>query len=168
MLHTGACIRSILKKSDSEPRLHHLYNFVCKDNKYDIIALTETHLSNDIDDDELGFEGFTLFRLDRNRHGGGVLLYCRNELHSRILSPLSNEHMEMLWVENSVGKYKIIFGICYRPPNQNLHDRTIFLDGLSYAFETINDRYKINLHLFWLAILTTGAIHGRMTTGIAN
>ena len=48
----------------------------------------------------------------------------------------------MLWVENSFGKNKIIFGVCYRPPNQNLHDRTNFLDGLSYTFDTINDGYK--------------------------
>ena len=143
--HLSFChlnIRSVLKKSDCGPRLHHLYNFACKENNYDIIALTETHLSNDIDDDELNLEGFNLFRFDRNRHGGGVLLYCRNELHSKLLSPLSNVHLEMLWIENTVDRNKIIFGVCYRPPGQNLQDRTIFLDGLSHVFETIHDKYK--------------------------
>ena len=59
-------IRSILATSDCGPRIDHLHNFACTDNNYDIIALTETHLSEDINDDELMFEGYDLFRLDRN------------------------------------------------------------------------------------------------------
>ena len=32
--------------------------------------------------------------------------------------------------------------MCYRPPNQNLASRTSFIDGLSNAFDIINNRYK--------------------------
>jgi len=50
---------------------------------YDIFILTETLLSSDIVDAELGFTGFTVFRADRNVYtstcirGGGVLIAVR-------------------------------------------------------------------------------------------
>ena len=74
--HPNIC--SLVQQSDWGTRFDHLYNYVCRDNIYDVIALTETHLSDDIDDDEINLDGYTLFRLDRNRKGGGTALYCRS------------------------------------------------------------------------------------------
>ena len=43
--------------------------------KVDVVAITETFLSEDILNSELVDEtSFTVFRRDRNRHGGGVML----------------------------------------------------------------------------------------------
>lgn len=68
--------RSILaRSSDGLPRFDHLYNFVCSENSYDIILVTETHLDNSIDSSEINIDGYHLFRRDRNRHGGGVAVY---------------------------------------------------------------------------------------------
>ena len=64
-------IRSLTKLSETGPRIDHLINFACIDNSYDVITLSETHLSPIIDDEEIQIEGYTIFRLDRNRHGGG-------------------------------------------------------------------------------------------------
>ena len=76
-------IRSLTKLSETGPRIDHLINFACIDNSYDVITLSETHLSSIIDDEEIQIEGYTIFRLDRNRHGGGVAIYCRTDLHPR-------------------------------------------------------------------------------------
>ena len=57
-------IRSLLQQSDIGKRFDHLYNYVCRDNCYDVVALTETHLSQDIDDNEINIENCTLFRMD--------------------------------------------------------------------------------------------------------
>ena len=135
-------IRSLLKKSDCGPRIDHLYNYACIDNHFDIIALTETHLSIDIDDNELMLDGYDIFRLDRNRHGGGVMLYCRSELRGKLLTPLHVDKIEMLWVELILGSAKIIFGVCYRPPNQNAICRTAFFDGLSNTFDLLQSKFK--------------------------
>ena len=41
----------------------------------DVICITESWLCNDIQDTEIAIPGYQLVRLDRNRHGGDVLMY---------------------------------------------------------------------------------------------
>jgi hypothetical protein len=44
----------------------------------DIILASETHLSQDIDNEDIQLRGFqNPIRVDRNRHGGGVTHYIR-------------------------------------------------------------------------------------------
>ena len=62
-------IHSLLARGDCGSPLDHLYNLV-SDNNYDVIALSETLLSDAINDDEICMEGYEVFRLDRTRHGG--------------------------------------------------------------------------------------------------
>ena len=132
-------VRSMLQQSDVGSRFNHLYNYICRDNCYDVVALTETHLSQDIDDNEINIENYTLFRFDRNRHGGGVALYCRSELEPIFISSLAIPGIEMIWIETTVQKNNILFGACYRPPNQNVDERNSFLDGLSSTFDNLFD-----------------------------
>ena len=140
-------VRSITKQSDTGPRLDHLYNFACIDNSFDVIALSETHLSPDIDDDEIQLDGYSLFRLDRNRHGGGIAIYCRSDLNPRIMPSLIFENLEMLWIETKTDKHTVQFGVCYRPPNQTAHERDLFLDRLSVTFELLT---KVTKSIFVL------------------
>ena len=135
-------VRSLLQQSDIGKRFDHLYNYVCRDNCYDVVALTETHLSQDIDDNEINIENYTLFRIDRNRHGGGIAIYCRSELEPTLISSLNVQGIEIFWIQVTVQKNKILFGTCYRPPNQNADERKIFIDGLHSTFETIIDKIK--------------------------
>ena len=146
MKHISFChinIRSLVQQSDCGARFNHFYNYACRDNTYDLVALTETHLSPEIDDDEINLDGYDLFRLDRNRHGGGVAIYCRSELEPKIISKLSIQNIEMLWIETSVQNKQIIFGVCYRPPNQNADERSFFLDGLHSVFDEVLDIIKL-------------------------
>ena len=46
--------------------------------KPDVICIVETWLSADILDSEIKLTGYQLHRKDRNRHGGGVLIYVRD------------------------------------------------------------------------------------------
>lgn len=51
-----------------------------------ILALAETHLTNDIDDWEVDISGYILVRLDSNcRHTGGVALYIKKDLDFKII-----------------------------------------------------------------------------------
>ena len=42
----------------------------------DVLAVTESKLDSCITDAEIHINGYTVVRRDRNRHGGGALLYC--------------------------------------------------------------------------------------------
>ena len=52
-------------------------------NEYIIIAITESWATYDVNDGELGLDGFVLFQKDRrvirDGKGGGVLLYVSSE-----------------------------------------------------------------------------------------
>jgi hypothetical protein len=43
----------------------------------DILAINESKINESVSDDEISVCGFHLIRKDRNRHGGGVLMYIR-------------------------------------------------------------------------------------------
>ena len=53
------------------------------------------------------------------------------------MSALHIDGIEMLWVEVFCNGQAIIFGVCYRPPNQTAIERAVFLDGMYVTFDTI-------------------------------
>jgi hypothetical protein len=63
----------------------------------DIICIVQTWLEGTIDDIEISIPSYHSNRLDRNKHGGGVLLYMKNVYQYTIL-PKSNSALELLSV----------------------------------------------------------------------
>lgn len=58
-----------------------------KYSQLDVIAITETHLNESIDDSDIFIEGYCLWRLDRrNKHGGGVAFYVKRNIDCELLS----------------------------------------------------------------------------------
>ena len=51
----------------------------------DIICIVETWLSIEISDNELAINSYQILRLDRDRHGGGVIMYVHSLLCPKIL-----------------------------------------------------------------------------------
>ena len=50
-------------------------------NPLDILAINESKTVNEsVSDDEISVSGFHQIRKDRNRHGGGVLMYIRETI----------------------------------------------------------------------------------------
>ena len=45
----------------------------------DIICVVESFLNADIVDNEVAIQGYSIVRLDRNRHGGGILIYIKSQ-----------------------------------------------------------------------------------------
>ena len=91
--------------------------------KFDILCLNETKIDSTVLDTEVSVPGYTIFRQDRNCHGGGVLIFAAEHLTSKKLSHISKKSNETLWVEIKRKKSKSIY-VCavYRPPvkGQNL------------------------------------------------
>lgn len=105
----------------------------------DIIALTETWLDSTIPDQMLSIGGFLPpIRKDRNRHGGGVLIYCADHLPVIPRPDLSTEAQESIWVEIKYKQNKsVMIGVFYRPPNQSAADRDSFLLHLSQTISIV-------------------------------
>jgi len=90
---------------------------------YDIFILTETWLSSDIVDAELGLTGFIVFRADRNVYtssctrGGGVLIAVRQTLCPSLLC-CAVQSVEQLFIKLSLSKKcLLLIGGVYIPPS---------------------------------------------------
>jgi exonuclease III len=105
-------IRSLIIKHIDEFRI-----FLRK-KQFDIICLNETMLDETIADNEVLIDGYEITRKDRNRHGGGVLLYIRNTINYKLRNELMIESLEMVTVEVMKPKAKsFLVNAWYRPPS---------------------------------------------------
>uniref|UniRef100_A0A803JLD2 Reverse transcriptase domain-containing protein n=1 Tax=Xenopus tropicalis TaxID=8364 RepID=A0A803JLD2_XENTR len=98
-------------------KIGELQAIACIEN-YDLIGITETWWDEKCDW-AVNLNGYTLFRRDRGiKKGGGVCLYVKSDLKP-CNKDITNENVESLWVEISVGlkvTKKMIIGVCYKPP----------------------------------------------------
>ena len=88
--------------------------------RYDIIALTETHLDYSISGSEVLPNNYLIFIRDRRsngRHRGGMLIAVRDHIKVIPRESLQSESefifVDILFPNNR----KITFGVFYRPPN---------------------------------------------------
>lgn len=87
------------------------------EHKLDILALNETKIDSHVTNADITIPGYNIFRCDRNKHGGGVLIYAIDTLPTKKLSHLSKDNIESIWIEVKLKKSSPIF-LCsiYRPP----------------------------------------------------
>ena len=114
MSKTSACLnifylnsRSIVNKLDELRALCLANNY-----KFDVICVVESWLSPDISDAEIFIPSFKIFRRDRNRHGGGILIFVKDTLVCTTISLTLPFHLLSfyLYVLNFV-----IVGIVFQP-----------------------------------------------------
>lgn len=104
-------IRSLRHKVDDLERLLRKHNI-------DVIGITETWTDDSITDSTIAIDGFSSVRLDRRtQQGGGVCIYCRNDVPFRARHDLEGQNIEATWIE--VGsREKVYFCCAYRPPQE--------------------------------------------------
>ncbi len=115
---------------------------------YYVIAVTESWLDDSVENDQIDIDGFTVYRVDRNRHGGGVLLYVSNLVNSSVFIEYSAD-AQLLWVKLHLCEGMFIFGVGYVPPGLNTVNSDVLINVLQDHFDTIN-----NLH--HQAVVLTG------------
>ena len=101
----------------------HLDEIKClvKEKDIHILALNETKLDKDISDRVLEIEGYSFERLDRNRNGGGVAIYCRNTFECSKRDDIPISTLEMICVEIKPPKAKPYLVLSwYRPPSATI------------------------------------------------
>ena len=69
-----------------------------------IIGITESRGNSKIENSEISFDGYKIFRKDRKeRISGGVLLYIRNYIKAVRREIFEQNKIETIWCENFLG-----------------------------------------------------------------
>ena len=119
--------RSLLPKLD-------FLRALCVIHSPDCICIVESWLNSDILNNELYIDGYTVVRLDRNRHGGGVLFFIKSVYSYNIIYNGSPD-LELLIVSICTGLAPLTLALFYRPPSSS----TVVLDNLlTVLFTHIN------------------------------
>ena len=85
-------------------------------NNIDTILICETQIDDTFPAAQFFIKGFSApYRQDKNRTGGGLLLFVREDVPSRILNPKSKTDIETLSVEINLRKRKWFLNCSYNP-----------------------------------------------------
>ena len=115
---------------------------IIRDNCINIMAISETHLDESFSDSSICIDGFSVFRKDRNRYGGGVAIYVQNNVPTKLRVDLMEEDIEAICVQIHLPFLKPILVCCfYRPPSSN----ALYMTGLCELFDKISD---VNLEIY--------------------
>ncbi|CAB4016621.1 Hypothetical predicted protein [Paramuricea clavata] len=91
---------------------------ILNNNALDILAINESKIDNQISNNEIHIDGFNIIRKDRNRFGGGVVLYVRQNISFSDRIDLIPDELEMVCIELSLPYNKsLLISTWYRPPN---------------------------------------------------
>ena len=113
------------------PKIDHL-RLLISSHSPNVVAITETWLDSTISNSELFIPGYQLVRRDRDRHGGGVGLYIRDNLSFSLL--FSHPSAELLIVELNLRHSSMLCGVFYRPPSSDGSD----LSSVETALEQLS------------------------------
>ena len=88
----------------------------------DILILVETKLGDSFPASQFMADGFPMpYRQDRNRNGGDIMIYIRDNIPSKLLTKhVFPDDIEGLFVELNFRKSKWILKETYHPPSQSV------------------------------------------------
>ena len=106
---------------------------IAKNSKANVIGIAETKLDGTIFNAEVYIEGYSIVRWDRDRKGGGVACYIKNDICFSTRNILSKK-IEVIFEEMLLPTTKpLSVGIVYRPPKD-----TNFLQLFSEILNSLN------------------------------
>ena len=117
--NVGRVIIATLNVNSIANKLDQL-KFIIKDN-IDVLVLTETKIDGSFPENQFLIEGYSIpFRYDRNRYGGGILIYVREDIPSKIFKKHNfPDDIEGMFIELNFRKTKWLMFGTYHPPSQN-------------------------------------------------
>ena len=90
--------------------------------------MTETWLDDSINDEAIFLENYNVFCHNRNRHGGGVALYCHNTLAVRLSTNYIINSLEILCLSIKLNNKNILIACIYRPPGASKKESDLFIE----------------------------------------
>ena len=107
---------------------------------FDIFLISESKLDSAFPNAQFKITAFKISRYDRNRFGGGLLLYVNDKIPSKFLDKHSiSTDIELIAVEFHQNKRKWLFLCVYKPPNQN---DTVFVETISATTKEYSAQYE--------------------------
>lgn len=123
-------------------RLNVVRNNIGLLDEYDIIALTETWLNENINDAELGLYNYNIVRCDRSlftsdkNDGGGVLIALHRKFKFEKII-ISNNIFELLFVKVFTDNTSFIVGVCYIPTGSKSEYYSEFIECIQTSLRDI-------------------------------
>ena len=111
-------------------KLDQMRTILQMEHKFDIIGLSETWLTPNIDDEHISLANYDIHRKDRDGRGGGVCVYISSTLPNKRRQDLEEPTLELIWTEISVTPKPILIGVAYRPPGMNRQAATEYMQCL--------------------------------------
>ncbi|CAC5422127.1 unnamed protein product [Mytilus coruscus] len=87
-------------------------------NLVDILFLSETKIDESFPNAQFGVDNFTMWRADRNQHGGGLIAYVRSDLAADRKIQLEFSYVESNGIEVAIGNKKWFFCGIYKLPKR--------------------------------------------------
>ena len=108
----------------------------------DVLCLSETWLDETISNSQIGIPGYIIERNDRNRQGGGVMMYIRESIDYHLRDDIASCPsicIENIWIEIKLSQDRRCLVCClYRPPSASTAYYNAILDTLDKA--TLDDK----------------------------
>ena len=98
-------------------------------NEIDILMISETKIDNSFPISQFTMTGYSIpFRLDRTSHGGGILLFVREDIPCKIIKTDCDADFQDIFVEINLRKKKWLLCCSYNPHKSNIanHLKNIF------------------------------------------
>lgn len=116
-----------------------------ENSKLDIICMSETWLDETINNRMIAIEGYKIYRHDRNRHGGGICVYARNELSCRVIESSARSNTgdfisktEYMCLEVLCGNERFLLAVYYNPPEVDCSEVLLnHFDEFTVRYESI-------------------------------
>ena len=106
-------------------------------NFHHLLANTLFHIAS-VSDNEIYIDGYNIVRNDRNRNGGGVIIYVHSSLNHVVLEEYHNQNLELACIEVKVNKQKpFILLSWYRPPNSCIN----VFNSIENVLQSVEARY---------------------------
>ena len=100
---------------------------------FDVVYFAESKLDDSIPNSFYNNSHYTKARLDRNRHGGGLIVFIKNGIKKTRV--MLHPEMELIYFQLVINSQKLNFVYSYRAPYLN---ESIYLDKLEDFLHTLN------------------------------
>ena len=107
---------------------------------FDLFLISESKLDSSFPMNQFHIFDFKVFRLDRNRFGGGLILYINENIPCRPLNDLPTfPNLELIAIEIHQNKRRWLFIGIYKPPSKSERE---FTNRLSSIIDYYSPKYE--------------------------
>ena len=118
---------------------------ICRKTQIHVLCIDETKLDESFPDAQFHIKGYQYpaFRKDRNKNGGGRIVYVKERLIAKRILEYENRNIEAICIEIFISKRKWCLAFAYRPPYNN--NKATFFMELNKSLCNIARKYKNRL-----------------------